>query len=129
VLIPANDCLPTRKIIIPTSSPAEPQAVYCYLQGTSMAAPHVVGVAALVLSRFGELRGQDAGPSTGRLRTLLDHSTDPIACPSAAMLALYAPFPSANNGAPQTCRGDVSNNSWYGHGQINALKAVTGERD
>ncbi|MDQ4128730.1 MAG: S8 family serine peptidase [Actinomycetota bacterium] len=39
-------------------------ANYCYLQGTSMASPHVAGDAALVTSRFGDL--QD--PQNGTMR-------------------------------------------------------------
>ena len=35
--------------------PEEPTTVYCYLQGTSMASPHVAGTAALIISRFGKL--------------------------------------------------------------------------
>ena len=37
-------------------------AVYCYQQGTSMASPHAAGVAALIVSRYGNWRG----PPTGR---------------------------------------------------------------
>jgi hypothetical protein len=86
-----------------------------------MASPHVAGVAALILSRFG-----DRGNASARLRTLIDLSADSIACPPAQVLAEYAPFPSVNNDAPQTCVGPRFFNSWYGHGEINALKAVTG---
>ena len=127
-LIEGNRCRAARIITIPTNDPDEPTATYCYLQGTSMASPHVTGVAALILSRFGNQHGEDDedGNATGRLRRLIDLSTDPIACPSAAVLAEYTPFPSVNNDAPQTCSGSPRLNTWYGHGQINALKAVTG---
>ena len=85
-----------------------------------MASPHVTGVAALIISRFGRMSSDD-------VRDRLEATADPIACPTAAQLALYAPFISANNDAPQTCTGEAENNSWYGHGEVNALRAVGGE--
>ena len=36
-------------------------AKYCYLQGTSMAGPHVAGVAALIVSRYGRLESPGNG--------------------------------------------------------------------
>jgi subtilisin family serine protease len=95
-----------------------PGGGYAFATGTSMATPHVTGVAALIESRYGPM-------SRGRLAALVEQSTDTIACPDAATLALYAPFPSVSNGAPQTCTGGAGYNSWYGHGQVNALSAVT----
>jgi hypothetical protein len=55
----------------------------------------------------------------------VDNTADAIPCPSAAVLAEYAFFPSQNNGAPQTCSGGPGYNSWYGHGQVDALAAVS----
>lgn len=95
-----------------------PCAEYLYLQGTSMATPHVTGVAALIESRYGPL-------SPGRVASMITQTADPIACPDPATLALYSPFPSFSNGAPQTCSGGAGYNSWYGHGEVNALSAVT----
>lgn len=91
---------------------------YCYLQGTSMASPHVAGVAALIESLG--IHNPEA------VRQRLTESADPIACPTAAQLAQYAFFKSANNDAPQTCVGDEEFNAWYGHGQVNALAALRG---
>ncbi len=112
-----NGCRPSRRVF---DTSVTPPALYCYLQGTSMASPHVTGVAALIISRFGKMTSDD-------VRERLEATADPIACPTAAQLALYAPFISANNDAPQTCTGETENNSWYGHGEVNALRAVGGE--
>jgi len=102
----------TRKVVDASG------ATYCYLQGTSMSSPHVAGVAALVVSRFGHL-------SPGRVAAFLGKTADPVPCPTPTELALYAPFPSVSNGAAQVCQGVAGSNSWYGKGQVNALSAVT----
>jgi hypothetical protein len=74
---------------------------------------------ALMISRFGRMSASD-------VRERLQETADPIACPTAAVLAVYAFFPSVNNDAPQACTGEADNNSWYGHGQVNALRAIGG---
>jgi subtilisin family serine protease len=86
--------------------------------GTSFATPHVTGVAALVQSRFGPM-------SAGAVAAAINQTADPITCPDVATLALYAPFPQFSNGEPQSCQGGTGYNSWYGHGQVNAFRAVT----
>ena len=113
-----DNCL--RPVVDPAGGP---NAFYCYLQGTSMASPHVTGLVALMVSQFGEMSASD-------VRHQLEQTADPIACPTAAELALYyASSPSVNNGAPQTCTGPTAHNGWYGFGQVNALKAITSEGD
>jgi subtilisin family serine protease len=90
-------------------------AAYCYLQGTSMASPHAAGVAALIASR--------GITNPGAVAAMLQNTADPIDCPPD--LPIYAPFPAVDNGAPQVCQGALGYNSFNGHGQINALSAVT----
>jgi subtilisin family serine protease len=94
----------------------EGTVLYCYAQGTSMASPHAAGVVALIMSR--------GITSPGAVTAMLDNTADPKACPSD--VSAYAFFPALDNGAPQTCQGGSGYNSWYGHGQINALTAVGG---
>jgi len=85
---------------------------YALAQGTSMASPHVAGVAALAISAHGKM-------SPGALQALITRTADPIDCPTN-------PF---NPGPPflwpATCVGGSGYNGFYGHGQVNALSAVT----
>lgn len=105
-------CLPARRVVDVSG------ATYCYQQGTSMASPHVAGLAALIES-VGVTR-------RGAVAAALENTADPIACPTPEVLAEYAFFPSLDNGAPRTCQGGLGYNSWYGKGQVNALSAIDG---
>ena len=88
-----------------------PCATYAYAQGTSMAGPHVVGVAALVFSQH-----EDADPED--VADILQGTADEVPCPPN-------PF---NPGPPFAfeahCEGDDDFNGFFGHGQVNALTAV-----
>lgn len=90
-------------------------ATYCYQQGTSMASPHVAGVAALIMST--------GVTQPGAVSSKLQNTADKLDCPSD--LSIYSFFPAVDNGAPQVCDGDLDYNSFNGHGQVNALTAVT----
>jgi subtilisin family serine protease len=103
-------CSPSRRVVDASG------ATYCYQQGTSMASPHAAGVVALIES----MGITGTGPVTARLNT----TADGMPCPTDT--SIYAFFPSVSNGAPQTCQGGAGYNGWYGHGQVNALKAVGG---
>ena len=97
--------LPPSRIV--TDGPA----VYAYLQGTSMASPHVAGVAALVMSQFGEM-------PPGKVQDIITSTADPMACPPN-------PFNPGGTGAwLATCVGGDEYNGFYGHGQVSALRAV-----
>ena len=103
-------CLPARRVVDASG------ATYCYQQGTSMASPHVAGVAALIDSQSGKM-------SPGAVAARINATADPIACPPD--LSIYAFFPAVDNGAPQVCQGGAGYNSFNGHGQVNALSAIT----
>ena len=85
---------------------------YAYLQGTSMASPHVAGVAALLISQFGKM-------PQGKVAAFLSQTADLVPCPPN-------PFdPSGTGSYLATCQGGAGYNSFFGHGQVNALRAIT----
>jgi subtilisin family serine protease len=85
-------------------------ATYAYLQGTSQAAPHVTGVAALAISKYGKL-------SPDALLAVLSLTATPLPCPASP----YDPLPT---GQPATCTGSTLYNNFYGAGEVNALAVV-----
>jgi subtilisin family serine protease len=83
-----------------------------YKQGTSMASPHAVGVAALILSAY-------PGLTPAALAAALERTATALPCPPG----VYDPRP----GLPQfqaECTGG-SRTSFYGLGEVNALAGVS----
>jgi subtilisin family serine protease len=87
---------------------------YAYLQGTSMAAPHVTGVAALVVSQHGVPDPRHPGGLTmdpDAVERALTGSAHETACPVNAL-------PTA------PCEGSASFNGYYGNGIVDAVAAL-----
>ena len=85
-------------------------AFYAYLQGTSQAAPHATGVAALAISRFGRL-------PPDLVLAILSLSANPLPCPAG-------PYDPGATGMPATCVGPPRFNNFYGAGEVDALAVV-----
>ncbi|CAM5391994.1 peptidase S8 [Streptomyces avidinii] len=88
-----------------------PGGGYGYKQGTSMAGPHVAGVAALIKSRH-----PWATPS--QIQTMLKAQATKAACPEKVYDATGALIDAT------TCNSKWGQTGYYGYGVVDALKAV-----
>ena len=87
-----------------------PGSTFRYNAGTSMAAAHVTGVAALIVSQFGSLASPNGKLSPGFVRSRIDATAVPKPCPDDVR-----------------CEGDESYNGFFGYGEVNALAALTAD--
>lgn len=104
-------------------------AYYQYLQGTSMAAPHAVGVAALVVSEHGRLDRRNGGLTLDPSATehWLYRSAQPQACPQPRLFHYTRILPDGTVAeADHRCAGPLRKNGFYGRGIVNAYAAVAG---
>ncbi|MHC0431357.1 S8 family peptidase [Streptomyces sp. O3] len=104
--VPDNDAPDRRGGILSTVVNGE----YGYKQGTSMASPHAAGVLAL-------LKSEHPWASAKQLKWMLKFQASPMACPTE-----YDPDGDGETNA--TCEGGKYYNGFFGHGKIDALKAV-----
>jgi subtilisin family serine protease len=101
--------------------------VYVYLQGTSMASPHVTGVAALIVSEFGTgTTAAEFGMSPAAVESRLRSTATDHACPKPRLF-VYPDLVGADPNVPfeARCEGTASFNGFYGDGIVNALAAVS----
>ncbi|MCX4760999.1 S8 family serine peptidase [Streptomyces sp. NBC_01275] len=88
-----------------------PNNTYGFLQGTSMASPHVAGVAAL-------LKSTHPHATPAQLQALLKLQADNPGCPAE-------PYDGNGDGVVDaTCVGGKRYNGFFGFGVVNALRAV-----
>jgi lantibiotic leader peptide-processing serine protease len=94
-------------------------AYYQWIQGTSMASPHAVGVAALAVAHFGTRDRAHGGVTLDPAETerhLLDGARD-TPCPTPPVLD----YPDLPDPFTATCEGDADRNGFYGDGIVNAV--------
>jgi subtilisin family serine protease len=100
-------------------------ALYQWIQGTSMAAPHAVGVAALIVAANGR-RDPERGGLTlepAKLASILRKTATDTPCP--AQEPFHYPFDTATPPAfDATCAGTADFNGFYGDGIVNAERAI-----
>jgi subtilisin family serine protease len=102
---------------------------YRYLQGTSMASPHAVGVAALIVSEWGKKDKAHGGLTLkpDKVNRILTRTAAEHACPSPPL------FSYVDVGRPAEfdalCEGTTAFNGFYGNGIVDALAAVTRDDD
>jgi lantibiotic leader peptide-processing serine protease len=99
---------------------------YWWIQGTSMASPHAVGVAALIVSQFGVADPAHPGGLTmrpGAVRDRLQNTATEHACPKPRLF--HYPDPDLPPEFDAYCQGSPDFNGFYGHGIVDALAAVS----
>jgi subtilisin family serine protease len=134
--------------IKPDGTPATPAVVrstangqtayYEYLQGTSMASPHAVGVVALIVAEYGKKDKSHGGLTLApsKVQRILEKSATDHACPTPRLQRydldgdgdVDNSDPRASWKEPQydaTCEGSADRNGFYGEGIVNALNAVS----
>jgi subtilisin family serine protease len=99
---------------------------YWWIQGTSMASPHAVGVAALIVSEFGVPDPAHPGGLTmkpGAVQNRLEGTATDHACPKPRLF--HYPDPDLPPEFDAYCEGPPAFNGFYGHGIVDALAAVS----
>lgn len=111
-------------VIAQCSAPGPANCAYWqFLQGTSMASPHAAGVAALIVSEFGN-GGKHISMDPDKVEMILKRTATDVACP--APVITYALERPGDPSFDAPCVGTAARNSIYGSGIVNALRAVQG---
>lgn len=112
----------TDPFIVSECDAAGQCAYYEHMQGTSMAAPHATGVAALIIGSQGQPDRQLGGVKLQPHRTekLLELSAHEKACDAPVVS-----YPGRDASYTAPCEGTAEFNGFYGSGIVNAASAVS----
>ncbi|MCE7008653.1 S8 family serine peptidase [Kibdelosporangium philippinense] len=100
----------------------KPGVYYRALQGTSMAAPHATGVAALIISTYGKFKNGDVSLDPDKVERVLEGTATATPCPTPRTVDYLKEGREADWTA--TCLGGLEFNGFFGHGQIDAYQAI-----
>jgi subtilisin family serine protease len=100
---------------------------YQYLQGTSMASPRAVGVAALIVGKYGfrDFRHGGLTMPPDLVEAVLKATATKTPCPNPPAFTYTRHLPTGQTvTATHTCEGTLFNNGFYGRGIVDALRAI-----
>lgn len=110
--------------------PGGPCSYYAWIQGTSMATPNAAGVAALIISQYGDFTPDNSKklhmpPTTVESILQITANNQPCPDPNTVVYPLNTRPPGTFEGTA-TCKGEAGGyTSFYGKGIVDAFKAVT----
>jgi subtilisin family serine protease len=114
--------LPGSQVI---RSRQDPHVYWRYLQGTSMASPHTVGVAALIVAQYGKRDNREGGLKLDpdKVEQILRKTATDTPCPNPRLFDY--PEPASGDQYTAFCDGPASDNGFYGDGIVSAVAAVS----